>query len=297
MIEVVFLGTGSAVPTLKRNHPAILLKYKAEAMLFDCGEGTQKQFRRFKVSPSKLTRLFITHWHGDHILGIPGLLQTLALNNYSKTLEIYGPIGTKQFMERIMAMFVNREQIRINIHEINSGNVVETEDYVISCENMEHGTPTLAYSFSEKSKIRIDKIKLKKLKLPDSPLLGKLKKGKDIVINGKKIKARDVTYSEKGRKISIVLDTGINSNIVKIAKGADLMICEATYFDEEELAKKYRHLTLNQAVDFAKKSNSKKLALMHLSQKYEIKEKMFLAAAKKKFKNVLVAEDGMRIEV
>jgi ribonuclease Z len=295
MIDVIFLGTGSAVPTLKRNHPAILVKYKAEAMLFDCGEGTQKQFRKVKESPSKLTRLFITHWHGDHILGIPGLFQTLALNNYEKTLEVYGPKGTKHYLDRIMDMFIHRGEIKVNVHEVSSGKVFENEDYIINCEEMEHGANCLAYNFIKKDKLRIDKNKLKKLKLPNSPLLKNLKNGKDIIIGGKKIKAKDLIYTEKGKKLAIVLDTRINEKIVKISEDADLMICEATYFDETELAKEYKHLTVGQAADSAKKANVKKLVLMHLSQKYEIKEKEFLSVARKKFKNTIVAEDGMRV--
>ena len=97
-VEIVFLGTGSAVPTIRRNHPSIFLRYKDESILFDCGEGTQRQIRKAKLNPCKLTRLFITHWHGDHVLGIPGLLQTLALNNYNRELEIYGPKGTKLYL-------------------------------------------------------------------------------------------------------------------------------------------------------------------------------------------------------
>lgn len=297
MIEVVFLGTGSAVPTLRRNHPAIFLKYKDENMLFDCGEGTQKQFRKYKVSPSKLTRLFITHWHGDHVLGIPGLLQTLALNDYSKTLEVYGPRGTKQFMERVMGMYISRGQVKINIHEVDSGIVFQNSEFSIVAEKMEHGTPCLAYSFVEKDRVRLDKVKLKKLKLPNGPLIGKLKSGQDVVYNGKKISSKGLVYSEKGKKVALFLDTIQNMNILKLAKDSDLMICESTYLDEEDVAKAYHHMTVKQAAQLAKKSDVKKLILMHFSQKYEHKEKEFLSAAKKYFKNSFIAEDGMKVDV
>ena len=149
MVEIVLLGTGSSVPTLRRNHPAIFLRYKNESMLFDCGEGTQKQFRKAKLNPCKLTRLFITHWHGDHILGIPGLLQTLQLNGYQKTLEVYGPRGTKKFMDRILGMFIFRGKLSLNINEISSGKFFDGRDFYLTAEEMEHNTPTLAYSFVE----------------------------------------------------------------------------------------------------------------------------------------------------
>ena len=296
-INITFLGTGSSVPTLRRNHPAVLLSYKAEAMLFDCGEGTQKQFRKAGISPMSVKRIFITHWHGDHILGLPGLLQTLVLNGYDKEMEVYGPKGTKQFMQKILEMFVHVGDIKVKVYEVSNGLVFETEDFIIFAEEMMHNARCLAYSFIEKDKTRIDKKKLRKFKLPSSPELQKLKQGKDIVVNGKKIKAKDMTYLEKGRKVSIVLDTQINDNIEKIAKDSDLLICEATYLDEDELAREYRHMTAKQASLIAKKSKVKKLVLMHLSQKYERKEKEFLQEARKTFKNTELAEDLMKVEV
>lgn len=296
-IEIVFLGTGSAVPTLKRNHPGIFLKYKAESMLFDCGEGMQRQFRAAKLNPCRLTRLFITHWHGDHVLGIPGLLQTLYFNGYNRTLDIYMPKGTSHYFKSIMNMFVNAGNIDFKIHECEGGKILETEDFIIEAKEMKHGTPCLAYAFVEKGKTRIDREKLAKLKLPNSPLLQELKKGKDVTIDGKRIKAKDVTYNEEGKKVSIVLDTAINSRIEEIAENSDVFICESTYFDEEELAEKHKHLTLKQAVKVAKQAKVKKIVLMHLSQKHEQNEKEFASEAKKLFKNLVIAEDLMKIEI
>jgi len=296
-IEVIFLGTGSAVPTTRKNHPAILLKYKDENILFDCGEGTQRQFRKAGLNPCKLTRLFISHWHGDHVLGIPGLLQTLTLNNYPGTLEVYGPNGTEKFISKIMGIFVPRGEIKINIHEISAGKVLETNDFEIFAEEMEHNIFCLAYRFVEKDKLRIDKKKLKKLKLGNSPLIKELKNGKDVQINGKKLKYKLLTYFEKGKKLGFVLDTRNNPNVEKIARDADLFVCESTYFDEEELAKEYMHLTVAQAVDVAKRAKVKKLFLTHLSQRYDRDEKRVLQFAKKHFKNSEIAHDLMKIKV
>src|SRR3989344_1615647 len=118
MIEITFLGTSQATPTAKRNHTAILLRYKSDSILIDCGEGTQRQFRIARINPCKLTRILITHWHGDHVLGLPGLLQTLALNGYNKTLKIYGPRGTKQYVDALFQLFKFRERIKIQVEEI-----------------------------------------------------------------------------------------------------------------------------------------------------------------------------------
>ena len=194
-------------------------------------------------------------------------------------------------------MFVLRGDIHVNIHEISAGKVLETSDFEIYSEQMDHNTVCLAYRFVEKDKIRIDKNKLKKLKIGNSPLLKELKSGKDIVINGKKIKAKNITYLEKGKKLGFVFDTRINKNIDKIAKDADLFVCEATYFDEEELAKEYMHLTATQSADIAKKSKAKKLFLIHLSQKYDNKENKILQLVKKHFKNSAVAHDLIKVEV
>lgn len=296
-IPITFLGTSQAIPTEKRNHTAVLLRYKDENILIDCGEGTQRQFRKAHLNPCKLTRILITHWHGDHILGLPGLFQTLALNNYNKTLYIYGPKGTKNFMNLILKIFVFQGKIKYEIRECNAGKIMETQDFCIEAEKMFHGIPTLAYSFIEKEKLRIDKQKLKKLKI-QGKIISELQKGKDITWNNKKIKAGDLTYMQKGKKITIIMDTCINNSMLKIAKNSDLLITESTYAEKEaNLAKEYRHLTAKQAAQTAKKSKSKKLILTHISQRYENNENIILNEAKKIFKDTILAEDLMDVEV
>jgi len=298
-IHLTFLGTGSAVPTARRNHPAVLLQYKDENILFDCGEGTQKQFRIAKLNPGKITRLFISHWHGDHIFGLPGLLQTLGLNNYNKTLHVYGPKGTKYFMDLYERMYIKKGQpMKIEIHELTTQTALEEREFVIESKEMSHDAPCLAYSFILKEKLRLDKSKLKKLKLPEnSPEIGELAKGKIIEFEGKKIEGKKLIYKEPQRKITYVMDTKINENILKIAKGSDVLICESTYSaEEEEMAKEYSHLTSTQAAKIAKSSKSKKLFLMHLSQRYE-NPKQILEEAKKVFKETKVAEDFDRVEI
>ena len=296
-IEITLLGSGSSVPTAKRNHPGILLDYKAEHMLFDCGEGIQRQFRKAKKNPCKLTRLFISHWHGDHVLGIPGLLQTLYLNDYGRTLEVYGPKGTKQYMEQLLKLFVYKKRIEFKIHEVSKGKIFDNGEFYVEAFPMDHGAPAVAYSFVIKDGLRIDKKKLAKLKIRGGPEIRKLKEGKDIVIDGKKIKSKELTYMQEGKKIVFVFDTEDNENILKIAKDADLFFCESSYLDEIELAKDHKHMTCEQVANVAKKAGVDKLVLFHLSQRYELREKDFLNIAKKKIKNVVVGEDLMKFEV
>ncbi|MBS3090735.1 ribonuclease Z [Candidatus Pacearchaeota archaeon] len=297
MIEVTFLGTSQAIPTARRNHTSILLRYKNEAILVDCGEGTQRQFRIAKLNPCKLTRILITHWHGDHVLGIPGLLQTLALNGYNKTLEIYGPRGTKRFVDFIYNMFVFAGKIKVDVTEIEGGTFVKTDDFSIEALPLQHGAPCLAYRFSESDKRRIDIKKIKKIGLRGA-LIGKLQKGESITFKGKTIKPENVSYVEQGKSIAFMLDTAVCDNCIKIAKDANLFISEATYSAElEEKAREYKHLTAKQAAEIAKKAKAEQLILTHVSQRYEKEEDKILDEARKVFKNTKLARDFMRVEI
>jgi len=297
-IPIIFLGTSQAIPTARRNHTAVLMPYKSETILLDCGEGAQRQFRKAKFNPCKITRLIITHWHGDHVLGLPGLLQTLALNNYNRTLHIYIPKGTSKYIDLIFRMFVFQGKIKYEIHECLSGKILETPDFYIEAFPLKHGAPCNAYVFVEKDKRRLNKKKLQELSLPSSPLLKSLQEGKDIEYKGRTIKANSVSYIEKGKKISFILDTVLCENCFKAAKNADLLITEATYTEKEkDLASEYKHLTAKQAAEIAKSSQVKKLILTHISQRYDNKEKIILDEAKKTFKNVEIAEDLMKVEI
>ncbi len=297
-INITFLGTSQAIPTAKRNHTSILLQYAGENILVDCGEGTQRQFRKAHLNPCKITRLLITHWHGDHILGIAGLLQTLLLNAYSKTLYVYGPKGTKQDLNELIKLLVPYNKIPIVVQEVSEGKFFENKEFYLESSPLQHSIPCNAYAFVEKGKIRLDRAKLKKLKLPNSPLIGQLQQGKDIEFNGKKIKAKDIIYKTEDKKISFILDTKLVENCHKIAKDSEVVISEAVYLnDEKDLASLHEHLTAEQAGEIAKKAGAKKLYLSHLSQRYDGNEKLILKEAKKKFKNTIVAEDLMSIGV
>jgi len=297
-IQITFLGTSSTVPTAERSHSAVLLKYKEETILIDCGEGTQRQFRKAKLNPCKLTKILITHWHGDHVLGLPGLFQTLAFNGYKKTLEIYGPKGTKKFIKELSKVFVIKKKIKMRVYE-TKGTFLKTKDFQITAIPLQHSCPTNGYMFEEKPKLRIDKNKLKKLKIKpkDRAKLSQLTKGKDIKIKGKTIKSKNITYSQPSKKISFIFDTKKCANINKLAKNSDLAIIESTLEDNEKLSGKHKHLTLTQTTKIAKKAKVKKLILTHFSQRYENKSKALENKAKKIFKNTIIAKDFMVVEV
>ncbi|MDO8622841.1 MAG: ribonuclease Z [archaeon] len=298
-VKITFLGTADAIPSKDRNHTAILLTYEEENILVDCGEGTQRQFRKAELNPCKITRILISHWHGDHVLGIPGLLQTLAFSGYNKTLFIYGPKGTKKYINEMLNTFVFVNKFKIEVKDIEkSGKFFETERFYLEAEKLYHGIPGYAYNFIRKGKFKIDKTKLRKAKLPQNSLLQELKKGKDIVYEGKKYKAKDLVYREDDEKISFVLDTGFDKKIIPFVKNSDLLISEASFSEsEKDKAKEHKHLTSSQAGEIAKKSNSKKLFLTHLSQRYERNPEKLLNETKKIFKNSFLAKDLDIIEV
>jgi ribonuclease Z len=290
-IKLTFLGTSGAIPSAKRNHTAILLTYKGENILVDCGEGTQRQFRKARMNPCKLTRLLITHWHTDHILGIPGLLKTLGLSGYNKKLFVYGPRRTKFFMKMLLKLFRLERDVSTEIKDI-SGKFFETNDFYLEAESMTHGIPCHAYSFVKKGQIRIDKKKLRKSRLPVGFHLKKLKQGKNVWYKGRKYLAKNLTFREPGKKVSFVLDTSPNKKIPSFVKNSDILVCEASFGSElKAKSKDYKHLTAKQAAEIAKKSNSKKLILTHVSQRYEKDPKKILVEAKKTFRNSSFARD------
>ncbi len=296
-IKITFLGTGNAIPTRLRNHTGILLSFLNENILIDCGEGIQRQFKIASISPTKLTRILITHWHGDHILGLPGLFQSLAMSEYKKNLVLYGPRGTKEYISRILEL-INGIKINLEVYEISSGIFLENKIFALETQHMRHGPPALAYSIMLKDRIHLDKKKLKKYKLPNTPLMGQLAEGKDIVLKSKTIKASSVSYLEKGKKVSVILDTAMNENAIKLAEKADLLITEATFSEKEaEHAKEYLHLTSAQAASIAKKAGVKKLILTHISERYEHSLHIIEKEAKKVFKNTSIAKDFDIIKV
>lgn len=296
-IKITFLGTSDSVPSATRNHPAILLTYQGKNTLIDCGEGTQRQFRKAKLNPCKVNRILITHWHTDHILGIPGLIKTLALSGYKKQLYIYGPRGTKSFMKIFLKLFAFRQEYPIKIQEVE-GKFFETKDFYLEAEKMTHRVPCNAYSFVKKGQTRIDKKKLEKLKIPSGKHLQKLKQGKSITYKGKRYLAKNLTYKQGEKKISVVLDTSFNEKIIPFVKNSDVLICEATFMSSlKDMAKERYHLTAKQVAEIAKKSKSKKLFLTHISQRYSRELKKVLTEAKKTFRNSHIPKDLDKIEI
>jgi len=296
-MQLTFLGTSAMVPTKDRNHSAIFLKHEGHGFLFDCGEGTQRQLRQEEIKPSQITKIFITHWHGDHSLGLPGLLQTLSMSDYSDELEIYGPKGTREMVRALIDLFPLSNKYALSVHDISKTKFIDTAGFYIEAYQMEHKVPCLGYRFVEKDRLRINVHKAKELGIPEGPLMGKLQRGETITHKGNRIEADKVTYKVHGRIIGYIPDTGMCDSCLKIAENADVLVCESTYAArEEDKAQEYMHLTTTQAAFIASQANAKKLILTHFSQRYKDLSDVE-QEAKDIFPNTITAHDFMKVKL
>jgi ribonuclease Z len=300
-LQIVFLGTAGSVPTFKRSLPAVLVKRKGEQLLFDCGEGVQRQMVMAGASFHKQTRVFITHMHGDHVLGLPGLMQTMALHDRDKPLEVYGPPGIRKFIDCVKGSVNFSLTFPIEIYEIyETGVICETPEYIVQAIWANHVVPNLAYALVEKprpGKFYVERAKA--LGVPEGPLWGQLQRGKTIRLpDGRIIKPEDVLGPPRsGRKIVYTGDTRPFEGLAEFAVNADLLIHDATLDDElADKAAEDGHSTPSQAAEVAKKAGVRKLILTHISARYS-DTSILLEQARRIFENTIVAEDFLIIDV
>mgnify|MGYP003731022219 CR=1 FL=1 len=297
VMEITILGTAGSMPTKERNVLSVFMKYKAEGLLFDCGEGTQRQMKIAGIPLSKVTRIFITHWHGDHVIGLAGLLQSRGLSDNPGSIEIYGPLGTKERIGHMFNAFEFARGVDIRVHEVRSGVILKTDDFIVECAPLKHSVPTVGYAFVENEKRKMDVKLLKKQGVPLGPLVGKLQEGHVITINGRKITPDMVSEVVPGKKVAYITDSVVCAGAQKLAENADLVICEATYTSERtEEAHEYAHMTAKEAAQLASSANAQKLVLIHFSARYknvsELEED-----ARNIFDNTQAAKDLMKIKL
>jgi ribonuclease Z len=300
-LSAVFLGTGGSVPTVKRGLPAILIQREGEQIMFDCGEGVQRQMVKARCGFHRVTKVFITHMHGDHLLGLPGLLQTMAMLNRERKLVIFGPVGIAQFLECVRETVQFVLTFEVEVHEIEKeGIVCEENEYEVSAVWADHVIPSLAYAFAEKPRAgRFFPEKAKKLGVPEGVLWSRLQSGNDVKLaDGRVVKPSQVLgVSRSGRRIVYTGDTRPFKACVKFAAGADLLVHDATLDDDlADRALEDGHSTVGQAAEAARKAKVRKLILTHISARYEEAGKL-LERAKKIFRETEVAEDFMKVEL
>ena len=297
-MEIIFLGTSSAVHSYTRNHPAIILKAFGETMLFDCGEGTQRQLIFAKVSPMKISKIFLSHYHGDHILGLPGLLQSMNFRGRENKLTIYGPKGLYDLKDSLFKLGYSKIEFPIEFIEIGSQTIESDEDYIIKSQHVNHNVPCLAYSVEELKKPRFNREKAIELGVPVGPDFGRLHNGEEVEIDGKIIKPEQVLGPpRKGNKITYSGDTTPCSEMVEFARDSTILIHESTYMSEDaDKAVENFHSTSADAAKIAKDSNSKELILTHFSTRYTKTDEL-LKEAKEVFENTKLAKDFMKIDI
>ncbi len=296
MLEIVFLGTGSGIPSRKRNHAAIWLGYEGDSMLWDCGEGTQKQLMKSGISFMKVDRIFITHWHADHWAGLIGLMQTMNMEKRKEPLFIYAP-EAERFISDLLDLGYWGPRFRIIPKDVpfEGGEITtihSTKPFDILSVPVNHTVPAVAYCFKEKDKVNVDIKKAEELYgLRQGPLVGKLKDKGKITYKGEEIKLEDVGIVLKGIKVVYSGDTKSCETLSRLAEGADVLIQDATFESERE---NRMHAGAKEAAILAKKTGVEKLILTHFSRRYT-DVSVLVAEAKKQFDNVAAAEDFMKI--
>ena len=298
-MEIIFLGTSSAVHSKERNHPSIAIKAFGEIFLFDCGEATQRQLLHTNVSPMKISKIFLTHYHGDHILGLPGLLQSMSLNGRESKLTIYGPKGLNKVKDAIYSLGYCAIEYPVEFIEIESGIIEDNDEYCIQSQRVKHNVPCLAYSIEEKKKPRFLRDKAIELGVPVGPAFGKLHNGEEVEIDGKIIKPEQVLGEpRKGVKITYSGDTRPCEEMIMLARDSTILIHESTFIhDDRSSAEEYAHSTSIDAAYTALDSGSKELILTHISTRYgEDYAEIMLKEAREIFENTKLAYDFMEIE-
>jgi len=274
-MELQFLGTGAGMPSKQRNTSALVVKLLQERgtfWLFDCGEATQHQILHTTIKPRKLEKIFITHMHGDHIFGLPGLLGSRSFLDGKEPLTIYGPVGIKEWILTTLRLSRTYLQYNVNFVEIEEGIIFDDDQFSVEAKLLDHVIPCFGYRVIQKPlppQLLIEEAL--KRGVPKGPLLAKLKNGQDVVLeNGETVFSKDVTAeATKGFSLSILGDTRFCQASIDLSQDVDIVIHEATFdAGTEELAKPYGHSTITQAALVAKESRAKHLIVQHISARF-----------------------------
>ncbi len=298
-MEVVFLGTSCAVPTENRGLSAVVLEYLNEHYLFDCGEGSQRQMRIAGINFMRIDHIFITHLHADHFLGLGGLIQSMDFLERTRTLNVYGPAGLEETVDGLLSLGTfEMDHMSVSVKEVKPGPVLEDELFTVSCVESEHTFNSLAYIFEEHLKRKFLRERALSLGVPEGKLFSRLQSGESVEVGGKKI-TPDMVLSEPipGRKLVYTGDTRVCDSVLEAARGADVLIHDSTFADEEvEKTEVMAHSTARQAAELARKAKVNKLYLTHLSQRYT-SPKVLESEAREVFPDSFVAEDFMKVKV
>ena len=300
-LTVRFLGTSASRPTVERNVTAITIVREGETLLFDCGEGTQRQMMRYGTSFA-LSDIFFTHMHADHMLGIIGLFRTLALQGRTEPMRLWGPRGSDALLRQAIALGSDKQPFALEINEVVPDTPIPRKGYSILPYPVDHKDKlSLGYALIEEIRLgRFNPDLAREMGIPEGPAWGKLHKGEPVTLDdGRVVHPSDlVGPSRPGRRIVFTGDTRPAESTIRVAEGADLLIHEATFADEEQpRAIETGHATAREAGEVAAKAGVRQLALTHLSARYSVNASELLGQAREVFSETIVARDGMEIEV
>jgi ribonuclease Z len=294
MFEITLLGTAGSAPTKTRALPSLYLSYEGDSFLFDCGEGTQMQLLKFGLSPHKIRAIFLSHIHGDHVIGVAGLVRTLALNNRTEELKIFIPKGYEKAVVSLIKFDKAIINYPIKILPIQRGVIFKGKDYTISSFKLNHTVETFGFVFKENDKVKFDLKMCKKLGIKGE-MFKHLELKNHIIINNKKILLKQVSFKKIGRKIVYSSDTRPCAETLKNSKNADILIHESSYTSKYlELAKSRKHSTVSEAAELAKKAKVKQLILTHFSARYKDDYEL-INEAKAVFENTVIGKDGYKV--
>ncbi|HQR39282.1 MAG TPA: ribonuclease Z [Blastocatellia bacterium] len=294
------LGTSSGRPTPRRNLSAGALQLDGLWVLFDCGEGTQYQLLRTDLRLSRLRYVFVTHMHGDHILGLPGLLGTLNLARHDQPVDVYGPPGIVRYLREVSRATYFRPMFELNVHEVEPGTVVSTDQFTVEAARLDHRVVAHGYSLTEcdrPGRFRLEDAR--RLGIPEGPLYGRLQRGEQVTLDdGRVIEPSDVVDPQRsGLRVAYVTDTGPTDAAVGLARNADLLVHEATYTTElESEARDRGHSTAADAATVARRANARHLVITHYSPRYE-DPRPLLAEARAIFPNTTAARDLLEVDI
>lgn len=294
-----FLGTAAARPTVGRNVSAIAVQREGVVMLFDCGEGTQRQMMRYGTGFA-LDDIFFTHLHADHFLGVTGLLRTLALQEREAEMRLWAPVGAREVLGQAVNLGVERLRFPVTIGELEPGQPVSRDDYDIVPYASRHAREALGYAIVEHERLgRFNPERARELGVPEGPLFGRLHRGEPVDVGGRIIRPADVVGSARpGRRVVYSGDTRPSHGTVRAAHGADLLIHEATFGrDEADRARLTGHSTAREAADVARKAGVRRLVLTHISARYADNPRPLEREARRAFPRTSIAYDGLEIDV
>jgi len=297
--DVVFLGTAASMPTAQRGPAALLVRRGSERLLFDCGEGTQRQLQRSAIGLPDLQEIFLTHYHADHFLGLPGMLKTFALRGRDQTpLSVYGPPGLRELFKRLRP-FLGRLPYPLTAVELEPGERLERGEYAIEAFAVDHGVDALGYALVEQERPgRFDVAAADSLGVPAGPARGQLQAGAEVTLaDGRVVTSAEVLGEPRpGRKLVLTGDTAPSPGVVQAAHGADLLVHEASFLEEEAgRARETLHSTAAGAAEIARLAQVRLLALTHLSPRYFGPE--LEAEAREVFPETVVPRDFDVIEL